>query len=122
MEKAQRLMDYVNTYPNTYILFYASNMILNINSNVVYLVAPQSLSRVAGYYHLSSIPNVTEHPQLNGAILVEYKTLRHVVSSVAESETGGIFHNAQVSIPIRTLLQVLGHPQPPTPIKRIAQQ
>ena len=49
--------------------------------------------------------------------MVEYKTLRRVVSSAAESETGGIFHDAQVEIPIRTLLHKLNHPQPPTPIK-----
>ena len=28
-----------------------------------------------------------------------------------------IFHNAQAAIPIRTLLQALNHPQPPTPLK-----
>ena len=110
-------MDYVRSYPSTYIRFYASNMILNIDSDAAYLVAPKARSRVAGYDHLSSIPNVTEHPRLNGAILVECKTLRHVVSSAAEAETGGIFHNAQVAIPVRTLLHALNHPQPPTPIK-----
>ena len=59
-----------------------------------------------------------EHPKLNGAILVECKTLPHVNSLAAESETGGIFHNAQIAIPIRRLLKVLQHPQPPTPIKK----
>ena len=117
MEKAQRLMDYVHTYPNAYIRFHASDMILNIDSDAAYLVAPKARSRVAGYYHLSSNPLISKHPTLNGAILVECKTLRHVVSSAAEAETGGVFHNAQVAIPIRILLQILGHPQPPTPIK-----
>ena len=91
MEKVQHLIDYVNTYPNTYIRFYASDMILNIDNDAAYLVAPKSRSRVAGCYHLSSVPNVTEYPRLNGAVLVECKTLRHVVSSAAEVETGGIF-------------------------------
>ena len=40
-----------------------------------------------------------------------------MVSSAAEAEVGGVFHNAQVAIPIRTLLKALHHPQPPTPIK-----
>ena len=117
MDKAQQLMDYVATYPDTYIRFYASDMILNIDSDAAYLVAPKSRSRVAGYFHLASIPKIHEHPKLNGAVLVECKTLRHVVSSAAEAETGGIFHNAQVAIPIRTLLEILNHPQPPTPLK-----
>ena len=79
-------------------------MILNIDSDEAYLVAPKVRSRVAGCYHLLSTPNVTDHPRLNEAILIKYKTLRHVVSSAAEAKTGGIFHNTQVDIPIRTLL------------------
>ena len=62
-------------------------MILNIDSDAAYLVAPKVRSRVAGYYHLSSIPNVTQHPRLNGSVLVECKTLRDVVSSAADAET-----------------------------------
>ena len=54
---------------------------------------------------------------MNGAVLVECKTLRHVVASAAEAEIAGIFHNAQISLPIRHLLECLHHPQPPTPIK-----
>ena len=116
-KKTQQLMDYVATYPDTYIRFHASDMILNIDSDAAYLVAPKARSRVAGYFQLGSLPTSTQHPKLNGAVLVECKTLRHVVSSAAEAETGGIFHNAQVAIPIRTLLHKLNHPQPPTPIK-----
>jgi hypothetical protein len=59
----------------------------------------------------------TPLPALNGAILVECKTLRHVVASAAEAETGGIFHNVQVAIPIRRILTALGHPQPLTRVK-----
>ena len=35
MSKAQRLMDYVATYPDTHIRFYASDMIPNIDSDVI---------------------------------------------------------------------------------------
>ena len=92
-------------------------MILNIDSDAAYLVAPKARIRVADYYHLSSISHATKHPRVNGAILVECKTLRHVVSSASGAETGGIFHNAQVAIHIRRLLQILKHLQPPTPFK-----
>ena len=43
--------------------------------------------------------------------------MRHVVASSAEAEVAGIFHNAQTAISICTILEALGHPQPPTPIK-----
>ena len=94
LHKAQRLMDYLHTYPNAYIRYHASDMILNIDSDAAYLVAPKARSRVAGYYYMSNLPTSTKPPKLNGAILVECKTLKHVVSSAAEAETGGIFHNA----------------------------
>ena len=122
-------MDYVNTYPNAYIRYYASDMVLHIDSDAAYLVAPKARSRVAGYFHLSDNPrnfmsetrisdiSKTRKPTLNGAIHVECKTLRHVVSSAAEAETAGVYHNAQVAIPIRIVLQALDHTQPPTPIK-----
>ena len=58
MNKAQWLIDYATTYPDAYIRFYASNMILNIDSDAVYFVAPKSRSKVAGYFHLASIPNI----------------------------------------------------------------
>ena len=116
-DKTQQLMDYLHTYPEAYIRFYASDMILHVDSDAAYLVAPKARSRIAGYFHLSDHPNITQHPKLNGAILVECKTLRHVVSSSAEAEVAGIFHNATMAVPIRHMLEALNHPQPPTPLK-----
>ena len=89
--KTQRLMDYVNTYEHAHIRYHASDMVLHIDSDAAYLVAPKARSRVAGYFHLSDHPKVTKHPKLNGAILVECKTLRHVVSSATEAEVAEIF-------------------------------
>ena len=108
-------MDYVTTFPNTYICYYASDMVLHVDSDATYLVTTKARSRMAGYCQLSAHPDITAHPKLNGTILIECKTLRHIVVSAAEAEIGGIFHNTQVSIPIRTLLQSFGHPL--TPIK-----
>ena len=39
------------------------------------------------------------------------------MSSAAEAETGGIFSNCNFAIPIRYMLNALGHPQGPTPVK-----
>ena len=43
--------------------------------------------------------------------------MKPAVASSAEAETAGGFHNAQVAIPIRYMLEQLGHPQRPTLIK-----
>ena len=107
----------MNTYPDAYIQYYASDMVLHVDSDAAYLVAPKVKSRVAGYFHLSGHPNIRKHPKLNRAIQVECKTLCHVVSSAEEVKVAGIFHNAGMALPIRYILQCLGHPQPPTPIK-----
>ena len=109
------LLDYCATYQHVVLRYHASDMILNIDSDAAYLVAPGAKSRVAGYFQLNS--KMRSNPKVNAAILVECKTLRHVVTSSAEAEIAGVFHNAQRAIPIRYMLNQLGHPQPPTPIK-----
>ena len=60
-------MDYVHTYPDVYIIFHASDMILNIDSDASYIAAPKSRSRVADYFYLSSKPTTIDTPPLNGA-------------------------------------------------------
>ena len=110
-------MDYLHTYPDAFLRFYASDMVLHVESDAAYLVAPKARSRIAGYFHLSAHPNKTNNPTINAAIQVECKTLQHVVSSSAEAEVAGIFHNATMALPMRHILESLGHPQPPTPLK-----
>ena len=116
-KKCQQLLDYANTYPNVFIRYHANDMVLHVDSDAAYLVAPKARSRIAGFYHLSNHPSHCQTPQRNGAIMVECKTLRQVVSSATEAETAALFYNARNAIPIRHLLQSLGHQQPPTPIK-----
>ena len=47
-EKTQKLMGYLHTYPNAFIRYYASNIVLHVDSNAAYLVSPKACSRVAG--------------------------------------------------------------------------
>ena len=77
-------------------------MILTIDSDAAHLVKKKEVGLLDILNSLSDT--------INGALLVECKTLRHV-------ETAGIFHNAQVAVPLRYMLEQLGHPQPPTKIK-----
>ena len=92
-------------------------MVLHVESNAAYLVAPKARSRIARYFHLSEHPNKTNNPKINATIQVECKTLRHVVSSSAGAEVAGIFHNATMALTMHHMLAALGHPQPPTPLK-----
>lgn len=120
--KANHLLGFVKNHKNTSLRFHASDMCLHVDSDAAYLVLPGARSRLAGYYHLSnktpSIPITSPPPvPLNGAILIECKTIRHVVASAAEAETAGLFFNAQNILHLRQTLHDLGHPQPPTPLK-----
>ena len=84
-------MDFINTHDNAFLHYYASDMVLYVDSDAAYLVCPKARSLVAGYYYLSTHPNISKHPHLNGALLVECKTLRHVVYSAAEPKCAGFF-------------------------------
>ena len=92
-------------------------MILHVDSDAAYLVLPRVRSRLAGHFFLSASPSIIRVVPPNGPILTECKTICHVVSSAAEAETAGLFHNAPQARPIRYILHQLGHSLPPTPIK-----
>ena len=117
--KIKMLLDYLATYPNAKIRYHASDMVLHVDSDTAYLVLPKARSRIAGYFYLSKecLNTITKSPIINGSVLVECKVLKHVVSSAAEAETGGLFHNCQTAIMIRHILNALGHHQKPTPVK-----
>ena len=114
-----KLLDYAATYPNTKIRYYASEMVLYVESDAAYLVQPNARSRVTGLFYLSNKSPNRPHPspKRNGPLNIECKTIRNVVASAAEAETNGLFHNAREALPIRHILMDMGHPQPPTPIK-----
>ena len=120
IKKCNMLLDYAHTYPDPKIRYHASDMCLHLDSDAAYLVQPKARSRVAGHFYLSNnIPSNTKTPipKPNGPLHTECKTIRNVMSSAAEAETIGIFHNAKTAVPIRTALEELGHPQPPTTIR-----
>ena len=98
--KIKMLLDYLSTYPNAKIRYTASDMILYVDSDAAFLVAPKARSRVAGFYYCgdSYTKNTTPHSKLNGAVHIECKTLKHVVISAAEAETGGLFHVCQKAV------------------------
>jgi hypothetical protein len=119
------LLNYCATHPDASIRYHASDMVLHIESDASYLSAPKARSRAAGYHFLSSRPRNPNAPPLpsdppppgNGAIHVHCQILREVVSSASEAELAALFHNGKEACPLRTCLEELGHPQPPTAIQ-----
>ena len=81
--QCKQLLDYAATYPNVFLRFHSSDMVLNIYSDAAYLVAPKARSHVSGYFQLNS--NTKFNTTFNGTLLVECKNLQHVVESSAEA-------------------------------------
>ena len=90
-------------------------MILHVHSDASYLSAPKARSRIAGFFHLTRNPH-NSHNFFNAPIHIECKVLRPVMSSAAEAELGALFENCKVAEIIRTTLNEMGHPQPPTTV------
>ena len=106
------LLDYCATHPNYCLRYHVSNMILHVDSDASFLVAPEAKSRITGYFHL---PQKTKSNN-NEPILIECLTLKNVVTSAAECETAGVFHNAQTAITIQYILKEIGYLQPAFPL------
>jgi hypothetical protein len=114
IEIMTHFLNYAATNPDAKLRYTASDMILMIESDAAYLTEPKARSRAGGHHYLGNGPK--KKPILNGPIHNVSKILRGVMSSAAESEVGGLFHNAKEGTVLRTTLQEMGHPQPPTPI------
>jgi hypothetical protein len=106
-------LNYAASNPDAEIIFRASDMILQIDSDAAYLVCPKARSRAGGYHYIGN----EDKKLFNGPVLVLAKVIKNVMSSAAEAEVAALFMNAQEAIPIRHCLIDLGHPQPPTPLK-----
>ena len=61
--------------------------------------------------------NNTTLQTYNAPVHIECALLKHVVSSAAEAETGGLFHNTKIAIGIIKILEALGHNQDTIKVK-----
>ncbi|MBV5280410.1 MAG: hypothetical protein J0651_03970, partial [Actinobacteria bacterium] len=120
MDATVQLLNYAAANPNAVLRYVASDMILHVESDASYLSESKARSRYAGYQYLSSRPSDTPQsdpiPPFNAAVHVPCQILKEVVSSAAEAELAGLFHNAKEACPLRICLEEMGHPQLATPI------
>jgi hypothetical protein len=115
MDHVNQFLDYMWTHPDAIIRYRASDMILNVHSDALYLSALKACSHAGGYFFLSSIPQDGDPIKLNGAIHITC-TILLVAASAAEGELGAHFLSAQKAKVLQLILPELGHPQPTTPI------
>jgi hypothetical protein len=122
LDEATWLLNYASSNPNATLKYFASDMTLHIHSDGSYLSERKARSRGGGHFFLSDRshtpakpPTVTPKP--NGAIYSLSRIIRNVMGSAAEAEIASSYLNGQEAIPIRTTLEEMGHPQPPTPMQ-----
>ena len=106
-----KLLNYCATHPDAAIQYKPSEMILRLHSDASYLTEPKARSRIGGHFYMGN----KDDTFLNGPILNPTGVIKVVVSSAAEAETAGVFTNMKEAVALRTALEKMGHPQPPTP-------
>jgi hypothetical protein len=116
MDKAKQLLDYLATHPDAIIWFRASDMILNLHSDKLYLSEANVQSRACGHIFMGWAPTDGDPIKLNGAFFTLCTILRFVVAPAAEAELGALFLNYKEGIIFQLTLEELGHPQPRTPV------
>jgi hypothetical protein len=110
MERCIQLLDYLVSNSKAKVRFHASDMIMNIHLDAVYLSKTKARRRACGNFFMGWMPKNGEPIQLNGAFYVNTMILRFMVASAVEAELGALFHNCQDGIIFWQTLTNLGHP------------
>jgi hypothetical protein len=90
-EKAMQLLDYFATHPDAKVLFCMSGMVLNIHSDMAYLLEPQSHSRACGHFFLGWLPVEGEPMRLNGAFHMLCSILDFIKASATKVKLRALF-------------------------------
>lgn len=115
LRACERLLAYAASYPDNSLVYHASAMILEVQSDASYLSRSRARSVAGGLGYLTS-PTITGSPAPNGPIFTHSAVLDVVVAFAGEAEYGSLFTLAQKAEFSRTILAALGHPQPATTI------
>ena len=92
------ILNYADSNPHATIRYTASDMILYVHSDTLYLSAPSAQSRTGGHYFLSnSSPDPTKPHKtrlwINGPIHTVSKIMSNVMGLAAEAEIGATYIN-----------------------------
>jgi hypothetical protein len=107
-----QLLDYVATHPNVDPLL-ASNMILAVHTNMLYLSKHNARSQASAHFYLT---NKGDKEFNNGDILNLASIIKHVMSLASEAELAALYYSCKIAVPIQTTLDKMGHTQPMTPV------
>ena len=83
MDKCNQFLYYALTHPNETSRYHASNIILMTDIDAAYLVLPECLSHIVGYYYFTNrmLDYYKVNPTPKGPTLTECKTLKTIFPS-----------------------------------------
>jgi hypothetical protein len=112
-DTCHQLLDYVATHSNAGICYLASNMILAVHTNALYLSKHNAHSWASAHFYLTNKGN----KEFNyGAILSLTSIIKHVISLASASELAALYYSCKIAVPVQTILDEMGHMQSPTPV------
>jgi hypothetical protein len=108
------LLDYMATYPNDGIVYWASNMVLCAHADAGFLNKSNTCSQAGVHIFLSEDD---PFPQFSGAVLSIAQIIKFVMTSAPKSKLAALFITAQEMIPRGQTLIDMGWPQPKSTIQ-----
>eukprot|EP00957_Ditylum_brightwellii_P176382 13431537-Ditylum_brightwellii.AAC.1 len=106
-ESCHQFLDYAAAYRNAAVQFMASDMILAVHLDVLYLSKSNARSQAAGHFYLAT---KNDEDYNNGAILILSTIIQHVVALASEAKLAALFYNAREAVPLHVTLEEMGYP------------
>jgi hypothetical protein len=114
MKKIKQFLDFAAMHSDAVVTYHASNMVLAGHIDASYLSKSNAQSRAGGHFFMSK--NVETLPN-NGVVFTILQIIKAVMSLVAETKIGALYINCHEAVPVRHILDFMGHKQPPTPMQ-----
>ena len=96
-------------HPNAGVRCFMRSMILALHLDASYLSELDAKSRAAEQFFLGKLNDENFD---NGVIMTLSKIIKHLILSVSDAETAGLFYNYKATAPLRVTLEEMGYPQP----------
>ncbi len=112
-DACHQLLDYVATHPNAGIRYLASDMILEVHTNALYISEHNARSWASAHFYLT---NKGDKEFNNGAILHLASIIKHVMSLASEAELAALYYGCKIAVPIQTTFDKMGRMQPLMPV------
>jgi hypothetical protein len=116
MAKIKQLLDYLETYLDANTHFWASDMILNVHSDALYLSEHDARGQACGHFLMGWSPKDGNSIRLNRAFFTLCAILHFFVTLAAEAKLGTLFLSCKEGILFWLTLEELEHPQLQIPV------